>query len=190
MSQRVLLAVLLTASALFTAHMTNLMVAHALTRSITLHRVSPTVDLHPTSPVNYGELAQDILASGMFGGPETAVEHTNGYGEHGAVGNAERIVPIGPPIDAAKKVKLVGTVIGEDKISMAVIEEIGTKKQALYRLDDSIPNVGHVAQIRKDAILIRQGRQQELLGLEHAVTVVQPHVQIVGAPPAVPVNSQ
>jgi hypothetical protein len=68
---------------------------------------------------------------------------------------------------------------------MAVVEEIGTKKQTLYRLHDEIANVGRIAQIRKDAILIRQGAQHELLELEYAVSVVPTNAQMVTTPAAV-----
>jgi general secretion pathway protein C len=92
---------------------------------------------------------------------------------------AEALVSIGPPIDAAKKVKLVGTVVGDDKVDLAVVEEISTKKQTLYHLHDLIVNVGQITQIRKDAILIRQGAQHEILELDYAVSPVQPGTQVV-----------
>ena len=89
---------------------------------------------------------------------------------------------IGPPIDAAKKVKLVGTVVGDDKVDLAVVEEISTKKQTLYHLHDLIVNVGQITQIRKDAIFIRQGAQHETLELDYAVSPVQPSSQVVTRP--------
>ncbi|MDQ6734587.1 MAG: hypothetical protein M3Z35_10840 [Nitrospirota bacterium] len=193
MYRRVLIAAFLTVTAFFTAHMINLMVAHALTRSVTLHQISAKTENRLAPKVNHLRLTEEILASGVFGGPETAVENasfrTKGKGTFSA---AEAVSLMSPPIDAAKKVKLVGTVVGEGdgKVSLAVLEEIGTKKQTLYRLDDLIVNVGQIAQIRKDAILIRQGAQHELLELEYAVSVVPSQSQTVTTPTSPPIGPQ
>jgi hypothetical protein len=191
MCRRVLIAAFLTATAFFMAHIINLMVAHALTRSVTLREVSAKTENHLAPKVNRLRLTEEILASGVFGGPETVVEKVS-FRTKGKSGSteADALLSIGPPIDAAKKVKLVGTVVGEGKVSMAVVEEISTKKQTLYRLHDVIANVGQIAQIRNDAILIRQGAQHELLELVYAVSVVPPNSQIVTTPTPPALGSQ
>jgi general secretion pathway protein C len=191
MYRRVLIAAFLTASAFFMAHIINLMVAHALTRSVALRQVSAKTENPMVPKVNHLRLAEEIVASGVFGGQETEVEpvsfRTKGKGSSS---EADALPSVGPPIDAAKKVKLVGTVVGEGKVSMAVVEEISTKKQTLYRLHDLIADVGQIAQIRKDAILIRQGAQHEILELVYALSVVPPDSQIVTTPAPSTIGSQ
>jgi len=180
MYRRIFIATVLATAAFLVAHIVNLMVAHALTRSITLRQMSAKMENPPASKVDHLKLTEEILASGIFGGPEAeaapASLHPKGAS---AMSEAEALVSIGPPIDAAKKVKLVGTVVGDDKVGLAVVEEISTKKQTLYHLHDLIVNVGQITQIRKDAILIRQGAQHEILELDYAVSPVQPNSQIV-----------
>ena len=187
MYRRIFIATVLGTAAFLVAHIVNLMVAHALTRSVTLRQIPAKMESSLAPKVNYLQLTEEILSSGIFGGPEAEpspslrVKGTSGTGE------AEVPVPIGPPIDAAKKVKLVGTVVGDDKVDLAVVEEIGTKKQTLYHLNDVIGNVGQITQIRKDAILIRQGAQHEILELDYAVSAVQPNSPIANTtPPSVP----
>ena len=180
MYRRIFIATVLATAAFLVAHIVNLMVAHALTRSITLRQMSAKMESPPAPKVDSRKLTEEILASGIFGGPEAeaapASLHPKGAS---AMSEAEALVSIGPPIDAAKKVKLVGTVVGDDKVDLAVVEEISTKKQTLYHLHDLIVNVGQITQIRKDAILIRQGAQHETLELDYAVSPVQPGTQVV-----------
>jgi general secretion pathway protein C len=187
MYRRVLIAAFLTVTAFFVAHIINLMVAHALTRSVTLRQSPATTEARQALHIDRLRLTEEILASGVFGGPPTPGDAVSLRKDgKGASGESEAVSTTTlPPLDAAKKVKLVGTVVGEDKVSMAVVEEIGTKKQTLYRLHDEIANVGRIAQIRKDAILIRQGAQHELLELEYAVSVVRTNAQMVTTPAAV-----
>jgi len=183
MYRRVLIAAFLTVTAFFVAHVINLMVAHALTRSVTLRQPSATVETRLAPNVNRLRLTEEILASGLFGGPDTPVDTVSFRRDgKGASGEADALSSIAPPIDAAKKVKLVGTVVGDGEVSMAVVEEISTKKQTLYRLHDVIANVGRIAQIRNDAILIRQGTQHETLAQEYAVSIVPPTGQMVTTP--------
>jgi general secretion pathway protein C len=178
-----LIAAFLTVTAFFMAHVINLMVAHALTRSVTLRQPEATAESRLAPNVNRLRLREEILASGLFGGPKMPVETVPSRRDgKGASGDADALSSIAPPIDAAKKVKLVGTVVGDGEVSMAVVEEISTKKQTLYRLHDVIANVGRIAQIRNDAIVIRQGTQHEILAQEYAVSVVPPNGQMVTTP--------
>ncbi len=180
MYRRALIATVLATTAFFVAHIVNLMVAHALTRSVTLRQISAKME-NPLAPnVNHLKLTEEILASRVFGGPEAEAETVSlRTKDKSASSEAEARASIGPPIDAAKKIKLVGTVVEDDKVGLAVIEEIGTKKQTLYHLYDLIVNVGQITHIRKDAILIRQGAQHEILELDYAGSAVQLNSQIV-----------
>jgi general secretion pathway protein C len=90
-------------------------------------------------------------------------------------------VPNDKPLDAAKKVKLVGTVIGEGVGALAILEDLRSKKQLLYHRYERVPDVGQIVEVRRDGIVIQEGRQQEFLEL--AVTKVD---RISATQPAVP----
>lgn len=48
---------------------------------------------------------------------------------------------------------------------MAILEELSTKKQTLYRLGEQIPSVGSLAAIERSRALFREGVQEEWLDL-------------------------
>lgn len=48
---------------------------------------------------------------------------------------------------------------------MAILEELSTKKQTLYRLGEQIPSVGSLAAIERSRALFREGAQEEWLDL-------------------------
>ena len=75
------------------------------------------------------------------------------------------MAPPPPPLDAAKKVALLGTVLEKEAGVLAVLEDIPTKKQSLYRLGSPVPNIGILATIEKDRVLFRQGASEEWLNL-------------------------
>ena len=190
MCRRVLIAAFLTATAFLMAHVINLVVAQALTRSIFLRQAPVKIEHRPTLDVNRLRRMEEILASGVFGRADAAEDamfvRTKAKS---ASSKADVALSIAPPIDAAKKVKLVGTVVAEGEASMAVIEDISSKKQTLYRLHDVIADVGRIAQIRNDAIVIRQGTQHEILAQEYAVSAVPTNAQIVATPGSAVVTS-
>jgi type II secretory pathway component PulC len=192
MHRRVLIAAFLAAIAFFVAHVVNLMIAHTLTRSGTFRQALDKTDNPLTPRVNRIRLTEEILASGIFAGPEAAVQKMSlGSKGDGPSGDPHALPSIGPPIDAAKKIKLVGTVVGEEEaVSLAVIEDINTKKQTLYHFHDLIPNVGQIARIRKDAILIQEGAQHEVLDLAYAISVRGPNTEMVTTPAPAALESQ
>jgi general secretion pathway protein C len=163
----------LTLCAFLITHLINTLVAAALAVPV------ETLPVHsgPTAQASGPKLdlvrtAEDILSSGVFavekGGNDMAGLDATAPGASGG--------PAGPPIDAAKKVKLIGTVVGEGLDPFAVIEDVMSKRQALYHLLEVIPNVGALAEIRTDAVLIQQGNQRELLELNTG------QVQVASAP--------
>lgn len=183
MYRRVLIAVLLGIGAFFTAHIINLMVAHALTHNVRILHMPAMTEQSPTAKGDRLGLTEEILSSGLFGASETEADTEAFLAKNkGMIGDAAAVIPSGPPIDAARKIKLVGTVVGEGRIDLAVVEDLSTKKQSLYQLNDVIGNVGRIAQIRKDSIQIRQGSQQETLSLDYAVSVVPQNTPIATTP--------
>jgi len=68
-------------------------------------------------------------------------------------------------MEVAKKVSLLGTVTGKDGEAMAILEELSTKQQRLYRLQDMVLTIGSLAAIEKNRVLFRQNAQEEWLDL-------------------------
>lgn len=153
--------------AFFIAHLANLMVAHALTRVVP----GPVARLTTESRVptlDRVRLVEEILASGLF--PRDAPSSgMAGFGPSGQSGLPGSVSQMGPPIEAAKKVKLIGTVAGGGRSDVAVLEDIGSKKQTLYHLHELVAAVGEIVEIRSDAIRLRQGLQEELLPLSNGL---------------------
>lgn len=171
MQRRLFIAAFLTGVAFFIAHITNLMVAHALTRLAPLRSASLITDSRQPKADRL-RLVEEILASGLFP-RDTGLPVVSAF-QSGLPGNPSSMAP---PIEAAKKVKLVGTVVRGGHDNMAVLEDIGSKKQTLYQVHDLVPTVGEIAEIRKDAILIRQGRQEEQLPLSNGLPAKSPSPQ-------------
>jgi general secretion pathway protein C len=100
--------------------------------------------------------AEDVLSSGLFLLP-LPQGLTKPDGAAGPVVRAS--------LGVAAKLRLIGVVLGDQRGVFAVVEEISSKRQALYRLHDQIPDLGEVSEIRRDGIVIRQGNLEELLEL-------------------------
>jgi general secretion pathway protein C len=74
--------------------------------------------------------------------------------------------PAKPPTSQPINLKLVGTVVGSGDHTYAVIEDLGTKKQELYRLGDLIKEAKLVEIARNRVVLEHRGRREELLSFE------------------------
>jgi general secretion pathway protein C len=156
MWRRMGLTLFLTLSAFFIAHTINAFIGHSLRVPFTPQSLSSVAD--PAAPtVPPAQLAAEIRASGIFPLPE---EESADVALPGQPAKAKQ-----PPLDVAKKVKLLGTVMGDRGGISAVLEDLATKRQNLFRLHERIPNVGELAEIRKDAVVIREDGQEELLPL-------------------------
>ena len=106
---------------------------------------------------------EQIRASGLFLLPPTP--------EHGSAGETSsgRRSANGPVVRAslglAGRLRLIGTVLGDERGVFAIVEEQASKQQSLYHLHDSVLDLGEVAEIRRNGIVIRQGNVEELLEL-------------------------
>jgi general secretion pathway protein C len=60
---------------------------------------------------------------------------------------------------------VIGIVMGDRQGVFAIVEELASKRQALYRMREQIPDLGEVADIQRDGIMIRQGNLEEWLEL-------------------------
>lgn len=138
------------------AHTVNAFVADAL--SPPPFQVSALASVTPSEPQAESPraLAEAIVTSGLFPLPHSASDSL-------ASGQATEAPT--PPLDVAKKVALLGTVFGQQGGIMAILEDLSTKKQSMYRMGEQIPSVGALSAIEKDRVLLREGRQEEWLDL-------------------------
>jgi general secretion pathway protein C len=146
-----------TVSGFLVAHSINAFIADAL-------YLAPEISAQSGStgaalPVSFApsRYADDIRSSGLFLLPPASQESKN-PGE--PAGSAVRA-----SLGAASKIRLIGIVMGDKRGVFAIVEELASKKQALYRLHEQILDLGEVADIQRDGVVIRQGNLEEWLEL-------------------------
>lgn len=154
--RRALLGSFVTAITFILAHSINAFVSHSLTTSA--DSVLPVMAQKNASSETYdaNALAESILAARLFPLPSNAGSLSGG---------AEAAPPPSPPLNVAKTILLLGTAMNTSTGGFAILEDLSTKKQTLYHLQDTVPAVGMIAQIEKDRVLFRQGSQEEWLNL-------------------------
>lgn len=169
-SKRVAIGVYLSLGAFLLAHTVNAFVADALlpppVQIATFNSIAPS-ESHAESPQ---ALVDAIVTSGLFPLPPRAGD---------SVGSGQAAEPVAPPLEVAKKVALIGTVFGQQGGIMAILEDLPTKKQTLYRMGEQIPAVGTLSAIEKNRVLFREGTQEEWLDL---VLTPLPHPLLSGVP--------
>lgn len=102
--------------------------------------------------------ADHVRSSGLFALPPPPQEPGPQNGQAGG--------PVRASLGAAAKIRLIGIVMGDQRGMFAVVEEQASKKQSLYRLHDRIPDLGEVAAIQRNGIVVRQGNLEELVEIE------------------------
>ncbi len=162
------------------AHSINAFVAEALYLPPEPAFLRPTEADSGVSGASSAErLARDVQSSGLFALPATPLAHTTSLGlPPGAPGASAVRASIG----AAAKIRLIGVVFGSERGVFAIVEELGSKRQALYRLHEHIPDIGEVTDIRPGGMVVRLGALEELLEL---ATVEKPVSTAVAATAAV-----
>src|SRR5215217_6128831 len=140
------------------AHSINAFVADAL--SVPPNRPSTSGAADLALPASYvpSQSADDIRSSGLFVLPVVPLGVTNAPGMVSGT-------PVRASIGAAAKIRLIGVVFGDQRGVFAIVEELSSKRQSLYRLHQEIPDVGEVSEIRRDGMVVRLGDQAELLEL-------------------------
>jgi len=96
------------------------------------------------------------------------IQERNLFGARGRVAPPppRSTTPAPPPAKPAPNLKLVGTVVGSAEHTYAVIEDLGAKRQELYRLGDLVREAKVLEITRNRVVLDNRGRRQELLSFE------------------------
>jgi len=158
--KRLLLAVFVSAGTFLLAHAVNGVVAYSLVGPI--ERVDPkdsVVQSEPSSQSSHSarqKLVHDILSRGLF--PLPVIPNDPGSPGSSTLQSA-------PPLNVSAKVSLIGIVSGGQDTTRAIIEEVSSKRQGLYRISQRITDVGELVAIEKDRVLFREGVQEEWLEL-------------------------
>jgi len=165
---RMMIGAYVAIGAFLLAHTVNAFVADALRPP--LIQVSALSSISPSEPLAEPSraLVDAIVTSGLFHLPPSAGN---------SVASAQAAEPVAPPLDVAKKVALIGTVFGQQGGIIAVLEDLPTKTQRLYRMGEHIPTVGALSAIEKNRVLFRAGKQEEWLDL---VLTQRPHPLLSG----------
>jgi general secretion pathway protein C len=161
--RHLIFAAFLSFAAIFTAHAANGLVWRELV--LPPDPSSSGVEKAPatTAPMSQDGLVELISESAIFAAeiPPGAVPMLTSSGPAGTVAAIR--------IEAAKKVKVMGTVIRDGRGVLAVLQDLATKKQKGYRPHDNVPGLGEIAEIRRDGVVFHEGGQWELLRLPAAM---------------------
>lgn len=144
----------LTVGVFLVAHTVNAFVAHKLVAPPELYlRPLDAYDLAPQQNASPAQLVEVIKASGLFPLPVQAIATSSTGGP---------AAQLKPPLELAKKIRLLG-IVRSDGGGSAVIEEIASKRQALFHLHDAILDLGEIREITREGVVIGQEDQEELL---------------------------
>ncbi|MGH7182731.1 MAG: hypothetical protein ACREJN_12240 [Nitrospiraceae bacterium] len=139
------------------AHIINAVIAEALSVPGGLVRLSPVSHQEAEVQVSVPAMVEQIRASGLFPLPADPLTMDSPGGFDAP--------PPRPPLNLASKLMLLGVVIGDRGGVAVIVEELSSKRQLFVRLHEQIPDVGEISEIRRDGMVVRDGDQQEFLGL-------------------------
>ncbi len=72
------------------------------------------------------------------------------------------------PLQVDAKVSLIGTAVDVLRGNSVILEDHASKAQRLYRLNETVQDIGTIVQVEQDRVLIRAGVQEEWLILDIA----------------------
>lgn len=153
--RRLVIVLYLLAATLLVAHSINAFVEYELAVMPASGSI-PTVMTELVSPPTETpiQLVERIRSSGLFLVPTQS---------SGLSANGAPVTPPKPPLDVAKKLRLLGTIVSDREGGAAVIEDIASKRQGLFHLHDTVPDIGEIYAVRRDGVVIRLNDQEELL---------------------------
>jgi general secretion pathway protein C len=104
------------------------------------------------------------------------IQERNLFGARGRPANPapKPPTPAAPPAKPAAALKLVGTVVGGPDHTYAVIEDLSSKRQDLYRLGDLVREAKLVEITRNRVVLDNRGRREEMLSFEKVEPAAPP----------------
>ncbi|WP_146216213.1 type II secretion system protein N [Nitrospira lenta] len=177
--RRLTIGAYLAVGALLIAHGVNAFVAAALALPPAKGAAPQSAQIAASVALVPQQWVDQIQSSGLFLLPAAPLGMT------GVPGTASP-TPVRAALGVANKLRLLGVVLGRERGVFAIVEELATKRQVLYRLHDQIPDLGEVSAIRRDGLVIRSGDQEELLELsttdKPAAPVVTAGSPVIGAP--------
>ena len=159
------------------AHIVNAVIAEALSVPRGLVRPSPASNREAEVRASVPAMVEQIRTSGLFPLPPDPLSPSIAAGGP----------PSRAPLNLSSKLLLLGVVIGDRGGVSAIVEELSSKRQLFFRLHDQIPDVGEISEIRRDGMLVRQGDQQEFLGLAASQTEKPPAAPVTAGAAGVPV---
>jgi general secretion pathway protein C len=96
-----------------------------------------------------------------------------GINPSAAIAPPEELVP--QPIQLPPlRVRLVGTIVGEPDDSLAVIEDLGTKEQRLYHLQDIVGTDAKLIEVTRNEVTFLRGSIRETLAVQEEGPSGQP----------------
>jgi general secretion pathway protein C len=134
-------------------------------RQLDLPARSPAVEWAATTEAQVKpttEVYSSIVDRNIFGiKPASAI----------APPEAEAPAPVQlPPL----RVRLVGTSVGEADESLAVIEDLGTKEQRVYHIDDLLEPDAKLIEVKRNEVTFLRGKIRETVTVEEGDTPAQP----------------
>lgn len=159
--------------AFFLAHSVNAFVAYSIARPSEAPAVTLVQQDEPVETPASQALAQAILSGSLFVLPADP---------SGKLADGSPVAPPPAPLNVAKKVSLIGTALNSRTGGIAILQDLSSREQTLYHLQDAVTAVGTIADIQKSRILFREGNQEEWLDL--AVMQQVPPDTVTGAAPA------
>ena len=138
------------------AHSVNAFVTYSITRPLEAPAAAPVQQDNPGEAPDPQALTQSILAGGLFVVPADPKALLPG---------GQPAAPPPPPLNVAKKVSLIGTALNSRSGGVAIIQDLSSKQQTLYHLNEPVTAVGTIADIQQSRVLFREGSQEEWLEL-------------------------
>jgi general secretion pathway protein C len=154
-TRKLVLCLYLGLSTFIAAHIVNAFVGHTLLVPDMPPPPLPSQDNAVQHSVSPQQLAQDLMARGLFALPP---ESSQDAGSSTGAG-------LGPPLETAKKLLLHGTALGIGDEPMAIVQDRSNQQQKLLHLHDRVPNVGELVSIEKTRVLFQDRGQEEWLEL-------------------------
>ncbi|HEY5600445.1 MAG TPA: type II secretion system protein GspC [Candidatus Manganitrophaceae bacterium] len=149
----VLHLLLISAGSYFVADMANLAIGSKLEASIEVPKQPTTTPVRASLKGEGGSDYSSIIEGNIF--------NSKLRGKKVEAPTTAQPLPAAPP--APLNVNLLGTVVGSEGISFAIIEDGKTKEQLLYALGDFLAEDAKIIQISRNKVTLLRGNEKETL---------------------------